>query len=322
MTGHHDHDDHGHEDHEHDHPGHDHGQGHAHTPASFGAAFAIGITLNAAFVVTEVLFGLSANSTALLADAGHNFGDVLGLVVAWVASVLAMRLPTARYSYGLRSSSILAALLNGAFLLVATGAIGWEAVLRLLSPEPVAGPTVMAVAGAGILVNGITAWLFARGASTDINIRGAFLHMAADAGVSLGVVIAAFLIPLTGWLWLDPVASLVICGVIIASTSGLLREATAMSLAATPNRIDPNAVRAHLMAQPGVTGLHDMHIWPISTTQTALTCHLVMPDAPRSDAFLHGLCASLSDLFRIDHPTIQIELSPDSGCQLAPDSVV
>ena len=194
--------------------------------------------------------------------------------------------------------------------------------MRLMHPEPVAGHTVIAVAGAGILVNGITAWLFARGASTDINIRGAFLHMAADAAVSLGVVIAAFLIPLTGWLWLDPLASLVICVVIISSTWRLLREATAMSLAATPLRIDPARVRAHLLAQPGVTTLHDMHIWPISTTETALTCHLVMPDPPHSDAFLHALCASLSHRFRIDHPTIQIEVSPDSGCRLAPDSVV
>ncbi len=328
-----DHDDHD-EDHiGHDHSGHDraghaqggHGHdhaGHSHAPASFGAAFGIGITLNAGFVVTEVIFGLAANSTALLADAGHNLGDVLGLAVAWVATVLAKRAPTPRFSYGLRSSSILAALLNGAFLLVATGAIGWEAVLRLMAPEPVGGATVMAVAGLGIAINAFSAWLFARGASTDINIRGAFLHMAADAAVSAGVVLAAFLIPLTGWLWLDPVASLVICAVIIGSTWGLLREASAMSLAATPARIDPSLVRTHLLAQPGVSGLHDLHIWPISTTETALTCHLVMPDPPHDDAFLHGLCKSLAERFRIGHPTIQIETNPDGGCLLAPDGVV
>lgn len=317
----HDHAGHDHAAPDHDHDGHDHA-GHSHAPASFGAAFGIGIALNAGFVVTEVIFGLAANSTALLADAGHNLGDVLGLVVAWIATLLAKRAPTPRFSYGLRSSSILAALLNGAFLLVATGAIGWEAILRLVTPEPVGGATVMAVAGLGIAINGFTAWLFARGASSDINIRGAFLHMASDAAVSAGVVLAAFLIPLTGWLWLDPVAGLVICAVIIWSTWSLLGEATAMSLAATPSRIDPGRVRAHLLAQPGVIGLHDMHIWPISTTETALTCHLVMPVPPHDDTFLHGLCQSLAERFRIGHPTIQIERSPDSGCLLAPDTVV
>lgn len=321
----HDHDhDHSSADHVHDHAsmGHDHAGGHVHAPASFGIAFAIGITLNLGFVVAEVIFGLAANSTALLADAGHNLGDVLGLAVAWIATLLSTRKPTPRFSYGWHSSSILASLLNAAFLLVATGAIGWEAIQRLMAPETVGGTTVMAVAGVGILVNGFTAWLFARGASTDINIRGAFLHMAADAAVSAGVVVAAFLIPLTGWLWLDPMASLVICGVIVWSTWGLMREATALSLAAAPSQIDPDRVRAHLLAQPGVTALHDMHIWPISTTETALTCHLVMPDPPRNDAFLHELCKSLSSRFRIGHPTIQIETSPDSGCLLAPEGVV
>ncbi len=315
------HDNQEHDKHEHGNHDHDHA-GHSHAPASFGAAFGIGITLNSGFVVIEVIFGLAANSTALLADAGHNLGDVLGLAVAWAATILAKRAPTPRFSYGLRSSSILAALLNGAFLLVATGAIGWEAVLRLMAPEPVGGTTVMAVAGMGIAINAFTAWLFARGASADINIRGAFLHMVGDAAVSAGVVLAAFLIPLTGWLWLDPAASLAICGVIVWSTWGLLREASAMSLAATPSWIDPKLVRAHLLAQPGVTGLHDIHIWPISTTETALTCHLIMPDPPRDDAFLNGLCKSLGDRFRIGHPTIQIETSADSGCTLAPDSVV
>jgi cobalt-zinc-cadmium efflux system protein len=316
----HDHD-HDHDDHDHDHHGHGHDHhGHSHAPASFGRAFAIGIALNITFVLIETVFGFVANSTALLADAGHNLSDVLGLIVAWVAAMLSARKPSARFSYGLRSSSVLAALANGLLLLIATGAIGWEAVQRLMHPEPVAGPTVMAVAGIGIVINGFTAWLFSRGASEDLNVRGAYLHMLADAAVSAGVVVAAFLIPLTGWLWLDPLASLAICAVILGSTWGLLRDATLLSLDATPPGIDPARIRAHLLAQPGVTGLHDLHIWPISTTETALTCHLVMPQPPASDDFLRSLSLSLQEL-RIHHPTIQIERSADD-CALAPDEVV
>jgi cobalt-zinc-cadmium efflux system protein len=322
MAGHHDHASHDHDDHDHDdQAGHDHA-GHSHAPASFGHAFAIGIALNTGFVAVEAVYGVIANSTALLADAGHNLGDVLGLVLAWIAGQLAASRPSARYSYGLGASSILAAMLNALILMLATGAIAWEAALRLMAPEPVAGTTVMAVAGIGILVNGITAWLFARGASDDLNIRGAFLHMAADAAVSAGVVVAAFLIPLTGSLWLDPVTSLAICAVIVGSTWGLMRDAVSMALAGTPGKIDPARVRALLLAQPGVTGLHDLHIWPISTTETALTCHLVMPAPPATDAFLHEVSQTLAARFRIGHPTIQIEQSPDGGCRLAPDEVI
>jgi cobalt-zinc-cadmium efflux system protein len=320
------HEDHDHGDHDgHDHDGHDHGHDHGthhHAPATFGLAFAVGIGLNAGFVVVEAVAGLLANSTALLADAGHNLGDVLGLIAAWVASRLAQARPSARYSYGLRSSSILAALTNGVVLMLATGAIGWEATMRLAAPQPLQSSTVVMVASLGILINGVTAWLFARGASQDLNIRGAFLHMTADAAVSAGVVLAAALIPLTGWLWLDPVAGLLICAVIVASTWGLLRDALAMSMNAAPAWIDPDRVRAHLLEQPGVIGLHDLHIWPMSTTEVALTCHLVMPDPPRSDAFLLSLAASLASVFRIGHPTIQIETSADGGCHLAPDEVV
>jgi cobalt-zinc-cadmium efflux system protein len=306
--------------HSHDHAGP--GHGHVHLPASFGRAFAIGIALNVGFVATEVVAGFWANSVALLADAGHNLGDVLGLILAWAAIRLSERRPNARYSYGLGASSILAALANGLLLMLATGAIAWEAVQRLVTPEEVASPLVAVVAGLGILINGATAWGFARGRRQDMNIRGAFLHMTADAAVSAGVVLTALAIPLTGWLWLDPLASLVIAAVIIGTTWGLLAEASRMALGATPAGIDPGAVRAHLLARPGVQGLHDLHVWPISTTQTALTCHLVMPEPPERDAFLHDLAESLKSAFGIGHATVQIETTPDGGCHLAPDEVV
>ena len=320
------HDDHGgHADdhgHGHDHS-HAHGPGHAHVhaPASFGKAFAIGISLNIALVVAEAVYGYIGNSTALLADAGHNLSDVLGLVVAWGASIAARRAPRGRFTYGFRSSTILAALANAVFLLVATGAIGWEAILRLREPEPVAGVTVMVVAGIGILVNGFTAMLFARGRKDDINIEGAYLHMAADAAVSLGVVVSAALIIWTGWLWLDPITSLVICATILWSTTSLLRGSIDMSMAAAPKGTDLAAIRAFLQQRPGVSAIHDLHVWPISTTETALTCHLVMP-AGSSDAFLMETAQLLKASFRIGHTTLQIETHPDNGCALAPDDVV
>ncbi|QQO17897.1 cation transporter [Bradyrhizobium diazoefficiens] len=307
-----------HHDHGHD---HDHGHAHVHAPASFGKAFAIGISLNIALVVAEAVYGYLGNSTALLADAGHNLSDVLGLVVAWGASIAAKRAPGGRFTYGLRASTILAALANAVFLLVATGAIGWEAILRLRAPEPIAGVTVMVVAGIGILINGFTAMLFARGRKDDINIEGAYLHMAADAAVSLGVVVSAALIIWTGWLWLDPVTSLVICVVILGSTISLLRSSIDMSMAAAPKGIDLAAIRALLLARPGVSGIHDLHVWPISTTETALTCHLVMP-AGSGDAFLMETAQLLKTSFRIGHTTLQIETHPDNGCALAPDDVV
>lgn len=307
----------------HQHHDHDHGPGgHAHVPVDFGPAFLIAICLNVGFVVLEGLAGWLGNSVALLADAGHNLSDVLGLVVAWVATVLAARLPTARFTYGLRGSSILAALFNGVFLLVAVGAIAWEAILRLSHPEPSTGWTVILVAAAGIVVNGATAWLFVSGQKDDINVRGAFLHMTADAAVSAGVVVAGILILLTGWQWLDPLASLLICAVIVWTTWSLLRDSVFMSLDAVPAKIDPAAVRAFIESQPGVDGLHDLHIWPMSTTEIALTAHLVMSGGHPGDAFLHELCEQLEHRFGISHATVQIEVDQASACELAPDEVV
>lgn len=317
---HHGHHHHDHGDHVHDH-GHGHNQGHVHAPANFGKAFAIGISLNTALVVAEAVYGYIGNSTALLADAGHNLSDVLGLVVAWGASIAARRAPSGRFTYGLRASTILAALANAVFLLVATGAIGWEAILRLREPEPVAGLTVMAVAGIGILINGLTAMLFASGRKDDINIEGAYLHMAADAAVSLGVVVSAALIMWTGWLWLDPVTSLVICATILWSTTSLLRGSIDMSMAAAPRGTDLAAIKAFLLARPGVSAIHDLHVWPISTTETALTCHLVMPDGAGDD-FLMETADLLKASYRIGHTTLQIERRSDNGCALAPDHVV
>ena len=318
--GHHGHHHHDHGDHAHDH-GHDHRHGHVHAPANFGKAFAIGISLNTALVVAEAVYGYIGNSTALLADAGHNLSDVLGLVVAWGASIAARRAPSGRFTYGLRASTILAALANAVFLLVATGAIGWEAILRLREPEPVAGVTVMVVAGIGIIISGFTAMLFASGRKDDLNIEGAYLHMAADAAVSLGVVVSAALIIWTGWLWLDPVTSLVICATILWSTTSLLRGSIDMSMAAVPKGTDLAAIRTFLLARPGVSAIHDLHVWPISTTETALTCHLVMP-AGTADAFLIETAQLLKTTYRIGHTTLQVETHPDNGCALAPDDVV
>lgn len=308
----------------HDHAAHgrDHGHGHDHARAHYGAAFAIGAALNLGFVAIEAAYGLIAHSLALLSDAGHNLGDVLGLGAAWLASVLVRRAPTPRFTYGLRGSSILAALFNAVFLLLTVGAISWEAILRLAEPAPVAETTVMAVAAIGIVINGVTAWLFASGRKDDINLRGVFLHMASDALVSAGVVVAGLVILLTGWLWLDPLTSLAINAVIVAGTWGLLRDSLGMSMGAVPAGVDPAEVRAFLAARPGVAAVHDLHVWPISTTETALTCHLVMPGGHPGDAFLHDLAADLASRFRIGHPTVQIETDPDSACALAPDEVV
>lgn len=316
MTGGH-HNDHSHHA-CHGHGGHgDHGQ-----ITNFGRAFAIGIGLNAAFVLIEAGYGFVANSTALLADAGHNLSDVLGLLVAWIAAVLSRRPPTPRLTYGLRKTSILAALANAILLLIACGAIMLEAIQRLIHPEPIESLTVIVVAATGIIINGITAWLFASGRNTDLNIRGAYLHMMADAAVSFGVVLAATAIMATGWLWLDPAMSLVIVAVIVAGTWSLLRESTAMTLAAVPSSIDPAAVRAFLAGHSGVASIHDLHIWAMSTTETALTAHLVMPAGNPGDAFLIETCHELQHRFGIGHATLQIEISIDVECALAPDHVV
>jgi cobalt-zinc-cadmium efflux system protein len=310
-----------HEDHDHDH-GHAHHGGHSHAPTDFGTAFAIGIALNTGFVIAEAALGIASNSMALVADAGHNLSDVLGLVVAWTAAILSKRLPSPRYTYGLRGSSILAALFNAVFLLVAVGAIGWEAILRLFKPEPVGELTVMIVAAVGIFINGITAWLFAAGRKGDLNIRGAYLHMVADAAVSAGVVAAGFVILLTGWAWIDAVTSLAIVAVIIWGTWGLLRDSVAMSLGAVPRGIDPAAVRGVLQRCEGVVQVHDLHIWPMSTTEVALTCHLVIPAGAPGDGYLLEIAQRLKHEFGIAHATIQVETDPDSPCALAPDHVV
>ncbi|MEH2473245.1 cobalt-zinc-cadmium efflux system protein [Nitrobacteraceae bacterium AZCC 2161] len=318
---HHDHDGHDHD--HHDHAGHTHGPGgHVHAPANFGMAFAIGIGLNSAFVVVETIYGFTSGSMALVADAGHNLSDVLGLVAAWTAATLSQRAPTPRFTYGLKGSSILAALFNAVFLLVAVGAIGWQAILRLFNPEPVAGVTVMVVATIGIAINGITAWLFASGRKGDLNIRGAYLHMVADAAVSAGVVLAGLVILCTGWTWLDPVTSLLISALIVWGTWGLLRDSTAMSLNAVPRGIDPAAVRSYLEQCSGVAQVHDLHIWPMSTTEIALTCHMVIPAGPPGDAYLMDVAHRLKRNFGIEHATIQVETSPASPCSLAPDQVV
>jgi cobalt-zinc-cadmium efflux system protein len=246
---------------------------------------------------------------------------VLGLAIAWLASILVQRAPTARFTYGLRKASILAALFNAIFLILTVGAISWEAFLRLGAPEPVAGGVVVAVATIGIVINALTAWLFASGAKHDMNLRGAYLHMAADALVSFGVVLSALVMIWSGWLWLDPVVSLVIGAIIVFGTWGLLRQSVTMAMAAVPEGIDPDRVRAFLLQAPGVTGLHDLHIWPISTSETALTCHLVIPSGHPGDDFLQQRCAELARHFRISHTTIQIETDA-RHCGLAPDAVV
>lgn len=323
----HDHDDHDHDHHDHDDDHHDHGHshgpgGHVHAPANFGRAFLIGIILNVGFVVAEVVYGLIGGSMALLADGAHNLTDVLGLAAAWLATVLARRRPTARFTYGFGRSTILAALTNGVLLLLATGAILLEAVQRLITPEPVAGVTVMIVAGVGIVINGVTAWLFASGSKGDINIRGAFQHMLADTLVSIGVVVAAVLIMLTGWNRIDPLVSIIIAAVIVAGTWGLLRQSVSMTMDAVPDGVDAAAVRGYLRSLPGVAEVHDLHIWSMSTTETALTGHLVIPGRHPGDVFLRETCEHLRQRFRIGHATLQIEIDGAVTCRLAPEDVI
>lgn len=307
-----------------DHRGHSHGHsGRVATGALHaGRAFAIGIALNTAFIVVEVVFGVLGNSVALLADAGHNFSDVFALVFAWAASALAKKPPSTRFTYGLRSTSILAALANALLLLVAVGAIGWEAVQRFWAPEPVGGMTVIVVAAAGIVVNGATALLFASGRKGDLNIRGAFLHMTADAAVSAGVVVAGIGMIATGWLWLDPLASLVIALVILWGTWGLLKDSTMLSLAAVPPGIDHAAVQRFLAGLPGVAAVHDLHIWAMSTTETALTGHLVVPGGHPGDQFLLGVADELAARFGIGHTTLQVETSAETACRQCSADVV
>ena len=305
---------HQHEAPAHAHAGHDHALHHSHAtaPKSFSRAFALGVGLNLVFVLVEAGYGWLSNSLALLADAGHNLSDVLGLALAWVATVLVRRSPTPRRTYGLSRSSILAALANALLLLFAAGAIAFEAMLRLRAPPPVAGNTVMLVAGIGIAINGLSAWLFAAGAKADLNVRGAFLHMLADAAVSAGVVLAGLGMRYTGWLWLDPATSLLIAVVIVAGSWRLLRDSVDLSLDAVPAHIDPLAVEAYLAGLPGVQAVHDLHIWGMSTSEAALTVHLVKPDARVDDALLAQIRDELHSRFGIGHSTVQLELG-DAG---------
>ena len=280
----------------------------------FGRAFAIGVLLNSAFIVAEVVFGLFSHSLTLLADAGHNVGDVLGLLMAWGASNLQGRRATERYTYGFRRTSVLAALFNALLLLVSVGAIAWEAVRRLVHPEPVAGLTIIWVAAVGVLVNGATAWMFARGRKGDLNVRGAFLHMAADAGVSLGVVVAGLLILRTGWALVDPISSLLIVAIILIGTWGLLRDSLNLALDAVPRGIDSGAVKEFLETLPGVAEIHHLHVWGLSTTETACTAHVVKREPLLDDELLKRISRELHDRFGIAHTTIQFECCDPPDC--------
>ena len=306
----------------HDH-GHDHGgHGHSHAPKTFGRAFAIGTALNLGFVIIEAGYGIAAGSMALLADAGHNLSDVLGLLIAWGAATLGRRTPKGRYTYGFRSSSILAAFLNALLLLVAIVVIAVEAIRRFSEPAPVAGGTVMIVAAIGIVINTATALLFMSGRKGDLNIKGAFLHMAADAAVSAGVVVAGFIIVKTGLSWIDPVTSLVIVAIIAIGTWGLLRDSVNMSLQAAPPGMDPEEIGGFLRGQDGVQEIHDLHVWPMSTTETALTVHLLVPGGYPGDAYTAKVAGALKEKFGIDHATVQIETDPATPCELESDKTV
>lgn len=306
----------------HDHEHHLHAHDHSHAPRDFGGAFAIGTALNLALVIAQLTYGLKSNSLALISDGVHNFSDVLGLLLAWGGSWLATRQPTASRTYGYRRASILAALGNAALLLVATGGLLLEAAQRLAgAPPAVASGTVLCVALAAIVINTATALLFMRGREQDLNIRGAFIHMAGDAAVSAGVVVVALLIGQTGWLWLDPAASIAIEIVILWSSWGLLREGLNLALDAVPAGVDPAAVQAYLASLSGVTEVHDLHIWGMSTTETALTAHLVRPASQTNDRFLADIAHELEHNFRIHHATIQIETG-EGECRLAPPHVV
>jgi len=283
---------------------------HHHRFMNYDRAFALGVALNVGFVIVEAAYGIMAGSLALLADAGHNLSDVLGLLLAWGANYLVRRKPTGRRTYGWRKSTILAALINAVILLVALGGIAWEAIKRFSAPVPVAGKTIIFVALVGVVINTATALLFLSGRKTDLNIRGAFLHMVADAGVSAGVVIAGVAILFTGILWIDPAISLVISVIILFGTWRLLSDAFNMAMDAVPRDMDPEAVKAYLSSLPGITGVHDMHIWAMSTTETALTVHLIKPDPKDDDVLIEKASKELHDQFGIDHITLQWERQP------------
>lgn len=292
--------------HNHSHAHHNHAHHHG-TPDTHSRAFGIAIVLNITFVVIEFSYGFIANSTALIADAGHNLSDVLGLLLAWIAALLSRKKPSQRYTYGLRSTSILAALANALILLVACSAIAWEAIARFQQPAHVAGLTVTIVAAIGIIINAFSAWLFVKGSKTDLNIRGAYLHMMADAIVSMGVVLVGIALIYTDWYWLDPVVSLLIVLVILLSTWGLLRDSLRLALSAVPANIDVRAVENYLRLCKGVVEVHDLHIWGISTTEGALSAHLVIPEGYPGDAFMDNITDTLKDKFSIQHSTLQME---------------
>jgi len=295
-------------------PGHGHRHAHPAGPAGpaadFNAAFALGIGLNLGFVAIEAFFGWRVNSLALLADAGHNLSDVVGLVLAWGGALAGRLKPDARHTYGWKRASILAAVVNALLLLVAMGSLAWEAVHRLQSPAPVEGVTIMVVAGIGIAVNSATAWLFMRGRHTDLNIRGAFLHMAADALVSAGVVVAGGLALAFGWAWLDPTVSLLIAAVIVLGSWALLKQSVHLLFDGVPDGIDLRAVQAQLAGLPGVAGVHDLHVWAMGTSEVALTAHLVMPQGAADDALLQAATHQLLDRFGISHVTLQVVRAP------------
>jgi cobalt-zinc-cadmium efflux system protein len=316
----------------HDHATHDHGHahaparavhahaghGHAHGPVNYDRVFAVGITLNVSYALIEATAGFWLNSLALVADAGHNLSDVLGLVLAWAAVWLSRRQPSARHSYGLGRSSILAALANAVLLFVALGAIVWEAVGRFSAPHAIATGPVVGIATIGILVNAFTAWLFMRGSKTDLNVRGAYLHMVADAAVSAGVVVSALVMAYTGWLWLDAATSLAIAAVIAVGSWRLLADSLRLSLDAVPAHIDAGAVARYLAAQSQVKELHDLHIWALSTEAVALTAHVVCPGGHPGDDWLARVCEELHEKFAIDHATIQVEVGPNVHGEHAP----
>lgn len=296
---------------------HDHDHDHRHAPPSADTsdrAFALGVGLNAAFVVVEAVYGLASHSMALVADAAHNLSDVLGLLLAWGAAVLSRRRPTRTHTYGLRRTSILAALANAVLLLVAVGGVAWEAVGRLREPAAVEGWTVVVVAAVGVVVNSLSALLFFRGRHDDANLRGAFLHLAADAAVSLGVVVSGVVILRTGWRVVDPFVSLVVSGIVLIGTWSLLREAVGLTLDAVPRKVDLDALEAHLAALPGVKEVHDLHVWSTSTTEVAMTAHLVVPWPATPPDFLVGLGASLRERFAVDHATVQLEPEGAMDC--------
>ncbi len=320
--GKHHHDDHGHNHgthHSHSHS-HDHGHGHHHhhaPVAGHGFAFALAVALNVAIVVIQAAYGVLAHSTALLADAGHNLSDVLGLLLAWGAAWLATRRPSARYTFGYGSSSILASLANAALLLFACGVIVAEAIDRLMNPAPVAGLAVFVVAAVGMVVNGLSACLFMRGQKEDLNIRGAFLHMAADAGVSAAVAISGLVILYTNWTWLDPLMSLLVVAVVVYGTWGLLRDSVRLALNAVPSGVDVERIRDYLADQPGVEDVHDLHIWALSTTGNALSAHLVMPAGHPGDERLDGIVLALRERFSMQHATLQVDLgTTDHRCAM------